>query len=97
MVQGMGALMDLCPPPDAKVLGDICKPFGVLPSQVTDPEDLRFLYLYSRHEALVSWYKGWQDMAAILARDPTAQVAMPMELIQHMIELIQEAKDRYGG
>lgn len=92
MLQGMGSFLNLCPAPDAKVLGDICKPFGVLPSQVTKAEDWSFLYQYSRYEALASWWEAWNTMV----KKPDLGISMPSDLIDYMIELHKEAQKRYG-
>ena len=96
MREGMGWLMDLCPPPEELTLGDWCKPFGILPSQVHDMEDWRFLAAYSSLKTLVGSYRNWKNMMQILAENPHAGVSMPMDTIQWMLGLMEEAKKEYG-
>ena len=92
MVQGMGSLMDLCPAPDIEILGDLCEKFGKLPSDIKDTDDWAFLWKYSRIKALKSWYEAWNRMVA----QPELKISMPMDLIQYMRGLMEEAKERYG-
>jgi len=96
MVQGMGSLMDLCPAPDIEILGDLCETFGKLPSDIKDMEDWGFLWKYSRIKALKSWYEAWRQMMKTLERNPEAKVSMPMDIIQYMLRLMEEARERYG-
>lgn len=97
MTEGMGWLIDLCPPPEVLTLGNWCKPFGILPTQVHDIEDWRFLAAYSSLDNLIASYRNWKNMMKTLEADPYAKVSMPMNTIQWMIGLIKEAEKEYGG
>lgn len=92
MVEGMGWLMDLCPQPEELTLGNWCKEFGVLPSQVKHREDWQFLAGYARLKNLSDNWDTWHRMVA----NPEAKISMPQDLIQSMLALMEEARERYG-
>ena len=92
MVQGMGSLLDLCPAPDVEILGDLCERFKKLPSEIKDSEDWAFLYKYTRLKSLRSWYETWNRMVA----RPELKIRMGMDLVQWMLALMGEARERYG-
>jgi hypothetical protein len=96
MVEGMGWLMGLCSQPEQLTLGNWCKEFGVLPSQVKERSDWEFLAEYANLKNLSRNWDAWHGMMKTLARDPKADVSMPMDLIQSMLTLMDEAKERYG-
>jgi len=91
MVAGMGWLLGRCPPPEEIVLAELCKPFGILPSQVTSQDDWEFLVNYASLRNLQGNYQAWNQMVA----NPESGASMDMDLIQDMLELMEEAKARW--
>lgn len=92
MIEGMGWLMDLCPQPEELTLGAWCKEFGILPSQVKDPADWEFLASYASLRNLSRNWDAWHNMVA----NPDARISMSQDLIQYMLSLMEEARERYG-
>ena len=92
MVAGMGWLLGLCPPPEEIVLGSLCKPFGILPSQIETQDDWEFLASHAALRGLEANYQAWNHMVA----NPESGASMDQELIQGMLELVQQAKETYG-
>ena len=91
MVAGMGWLLGRCPPPEEIVLAELCKPFGILPSQVKSQDDWEFLVSYASLRNLQGNYQAWNQMVA----NPESEESMDMDLIQGMLELMEEAKAKW--
>lgn len=92
MVAGMGWLEGLCPPPEELILAEMCKSFGVLPSQVKTQDDWEVLINYSSLRNLQANYQAWHRMVA----NPEGGASMDQDLIQWMLGLIEKAKEKYG-
>ena len=90
MVAGMGWLLGLCPPPEEIVLAELCKPFGILPSQVKAQDDWEFLVAYGALRNLQANYQAWDQGVQ------NQNLKMDTDLIQWMLELMQQAKETYG-
>ena len=98
MIAGMGWLLGLCPPPETLVLAELCKPFGILPTQVKTQDDWEFLAEHASLRRLEANYQAWDRMVAY---DPEVEGTGPrtsidQDLIQYMLELMQQAKETYG-
>ena len=95
MIAGMGWLLDLCPPPEEIVLEELLKPYGTLPSQVAQ-DDWEYLVSARALRNLQANYQAWNQMVTY---DPEAGVGggppIDQDLIQYMLELMQEAKDKW--
>jgi hypothetical protein len=92
MREGMGWLMDLCPPPEMWALAEALEPWGVLPSMVTDEEDWRFIAANVSRKNLIASWDRWHQMVA----RPELRITMDTRLIQFMLKLMEEAKEEYG-
>ena len=92
MIAGMGWLEGLCPPPETIVLAELCKPFGILPSQVKTQDDWEFIVSYGALRNLQANYQAWNQMVA----DPEGGASMDQDLIQWMLDLLEQAKKTYG-
>jgi hypothetical protein len=92
MIEGMGWLMDLCPQPEVVTLGNWLKPFGILPSQVKDPTDWEFLANYASLTALSRNLDAWNAKV----KNPRLEISMSQDLVQYMLALREEARERYG-
>ena len=89
MVAGMGWLLNLCPPPEALTLAGLCEPFHILPSQVKTQDDWEFLAEVGALRNLQANYQAWEQGVQ------NQNLKMDQELIQWMLELMQEAKDKW--
>jgi len=92
MVEGIGWLMDLCPQPEVLTLAGWCKEFGVLPSQVKNTEDWQLLADYASLTNLSRNWDAWHRMV----EKPELGISLPQDLIQYMLGLMDEARERYG-
>lgn len=93
MIEGMGWLLGLCPPPEELVLADLCKPFGILPSQVQTQDDWKFLAANSSLRNLEANYAKWNQ---VVGQEEGGTLSMDQDLIQYMLDLVSKAKERYG-
>ena len=90
MIAGMGWLLNLCPQPQELMLGNLCKQYGVLPSQVKSLDDWQHMADYVALNNLRSNYEAWHQMV----QNP--EMSMPQELVQSMLELMEKAREKYG-
>jgi hypothetical protein len=90
MIEGMGWLEGLCPQPEMLMLANLCEQFGILPSQVKNSEDWQFLAEYAALTNLKRNYEAWHRMVE------NPEMSMPQDLIQYMLDLREQAKERYG-
>ena len=89
MVAGMGWLLGLCPQPEALTLAGLCEPFHILPSQVKTQDDWEFLAEVGALRNLQANYQAWNQGIE------SGDLKMPQDLIQWMLELTQEAEDKW--
>lgn len=90
MIEGMGWLEGLCPQPEVLTLANLCKEFGVLPSQVKSLDDWQFMADYVSVKNLEGNFRAWHQMV----QNP--ELSMPQDLIQYMLDLKEKAREKYG-
>lgn len=90
MIEGMGWLEGLCPQPQELVLANLCKEFGVMPSQVKTLDDWQHMADYVALNNLKSNYEAWHQMVQ------TPEMSMPQDLIEYMQGLMDKAREKYG-
>ena len=90
MIEGMGWLLDLCPQPQELVLANLCREYGVLPSQVKTLDDWQQITDYVALNNLRRNYEAWHQMVQ------TPEMSMPQDLIEYMLDLMEKAREKYG-
>lgn len=97
MIAGMGWLEGLCPQPQELMLANLCKEFGVMPSQVKTLDDWQIMADYVALNNLRSNYEAWHQMVQRpVWEDGVEAIAMPQDLIDYMLGLMDKAREKYG-